>query len=105
MRVELSAIAGMDLAEIFRYNADRRGEAPAVRYEDFLIRSVKSLATEHTQGKAVSGFPELRRMAFKMNPRGDGHIAVYMIDVVAEVITVVRLLHTKMDLDARLGKD
>ena len=92
-----------ELYDIWLYNAERRSENDATDYEAFLIRGIDSLAETHPFGRPVDGFPRLRSMAFRRNPRGDGHLAVYEVDPAAETVTVLHVFHTKQNLQGRLG--
>ena len=91
-----------ELYGIWRYNAERRTANQATDDEAFLIRGIDSLADMHPFGRPVDGFPRLRSMAFRRNPRGDGHLADDEVDPAAETVTVLHVFHTKQNVRGRL---
>ena len=105
MRVAFSLTASLELLEIYRYNAKIRGVVQAGRYEDFLVQAIQSLATDYAKGVRMRDLPDLRRKTFKPRPRGDGHVAVYEVDEADEIVTIVHIFHTKMDVATRIAED
>ena len=102
MRVSLSPEAEDDLWSIWSFNVDRYGSSRANDYVSFIRRGIGALVTDHPFGHPVEGFPRLRSTAFRRNPRGDGHLAVYEVDSTAGTVTVLRVFHTKQDVPGRL---
>jgi len=99
--VVIAPKAAIDIAEIYNYNAERRGVTPADRYEAFLKARIYSLATEYDRGKIVEARPELRYLLVKKRSGGDGHLAVYRVDN-AGVVRVLHVFHTKQDWQNKL---
>ena len=66
--------ARQELRGIYTYNATKRGPSEAVKYEVFLIAGIDKLATDFDAGRAVEGFPELRRIKLKRSSQGHGAI-------------------------------
>lgn len=105
MTVIFTDDARLELRGVWNYNAKNRSVAQAEKYEDFLIVGINALASRHSQGKAIKGFPGLRSMTFRKSPRGDGHIVVYQVDHDAETVNVLHVFHTKQDVQGRLGRE
>lgn len=74
-------------------------------YEAFLRANLDALTEDFDDGDGISGHPELRRLTIKRRPSGDGHIAIYRVDSTEETVFVLHVLHTKMDVAARIAGD
>ena len=103
MRLVVTAQAQLELEDVWRYNAKRRGAAWARSYLRLLDDRIGRLTTEYPEGRPLEGFPNLLSMTFRKNPRGDGHIAVYEVDHDSETVNVLHVFHTKQDVRGRLS--
>ncbi len=100
MRIVYARAALRELDAIWTWNAERQGGARADAYVDSLRGGIARLASDPDAGKAIDGFPELRRITVRRHPRGGGHTAVVQIG--AETIDVLHVYHTKQDILGRL---
>ena len=104
LTVILQPRADADLWEVWKWNAERYGVDHAEGYEAFLKEGLNGLAVNYDAGKLVEGFPELKSLTMRRG-RGDGHIAIYEVDVDAGTVNVLHIYHTKMDVRGRLQRD
>jgi len=85
-----------DLWEIARYTLETWGEAQQRRYEAALIKCFESMA----DGSARSRSPLAHRSDVRQVHCQ--HHYVFAMEIVDEPVTIVAVLHEKMDLIARL---
>lgn len=92
----LTPDAEADLWEIARYTLETWGEDQQRRYERVLIKCFEALA----DGSARARFPlPYRRDVRQLHCQ---HHYVFVIDAPDEPVTIVAVLHEKMDLVTRL---
>ncbi len=94
-RLELGARARADLAEIWYYSAETWGHAQAERYNNALHEALTELASgvQFGQRAPVRGF-------FRLKVRS--HVIYYRER--PSVIRVVRILHSKQDVETQLSR-
>lgn len=85
-----------DLANIWDYTYDEWSEKQANKYYDLLLNSCKELAENPTRGKKYD-IVTTALLGYKSNE----HIVFYRIIDIKE-IEVIRILHSRMDLKAKL---
>jgi plasmid stabilization system protein ParE len=101
--VIVSPAAEDDLIEIWGSNVEIYKDVNhADNYLVFLRTEINKLATSYPDARALKGFPEFRFITMKKGRRGHGHYAILDLDEVEQVITVLRVYHTRMDLAGRL---
>jgi len=71
-------------------------------YLEFLQSCIENLGTDYEKGRGVTNSPELRHIVIKKRSKGDGHIAVYEIDLANARIKVHFIFHTKQDWESRI---
>jgi toxin ParE1/3/4 len=96
MRLILLPAARRDLARIWSDTATRWDTAQADSYVLAINRRLEAIAD------FPSSYPEYRSRhgTFRKAPSGE-HVIFYLAE--PERVQVVRILHTRMDLDAQLG--
>lgn len=92
-----SPAAEADLEQIWRYTAETRNADQADQYVRRIHGSCIELATGRRKGRSLADI----RAGYQKLSIGS-HFIVYRI--VGETIDVVRILHQRMDIGARLGK-
>src|SRR5205823_6101063 len=102
LTVKIAPAAVGELKAIWRYNAEHRGIKQADNYEVFLRRKISGLATKYGFGNVVNAEPAFRYIVMKVRNRGDGHVAVYYIDLPSRTVQVLHLFHTKQDWQSKL---
>ena len=102
-QVSLSTAALETLREIWLWNADRYGQRRADGYLKFLEAVIDTLARPETNGRPISGRPDLRYLLIRRRSGGHGHLAVFQ--VVGNDVIVLRLFHTAQDWHATLADD
>jgi toxin ParE1/3/4 len=95
-RFRLSQRARRDLAEIWRYSAERWSEAQADRYYGALIDAIEILADRPGLARDVADL----RPGYRSMPCRSHVIFFRMTD--NRGIEVMRILHQRMDVRARL---
>ena len=50
----------------------------------------------------MEGLPEFRFVTLRKSKKGHGHYVIYDIDEAEQLITVLRVYHTRMDIRCRL---
>lgn len=93
----LSPEAEIDLQEIEEYSALQWGDTKAAEYIEELFDAFELLAEHPGIGK-----PKLRKklLTFPLNR----HIILFSVDRKAEKIHILRVLHSAMNIKARLRK-
>jgi plasmid stabilization system protein ParE len=83
------------LAEIWRWNAERHGEAHATNYLEYLRNRTLALGSEYRGGRVVPGRSSYRYTTFKKRGRGHGYVAVYQ--VLETEVYIFYYFHTAQD--------
>ena len=92
----LSPAAQADMAKIWDYTVERRGPAQAERYVLDIRDACAALADGSAQGRAVDDIrPGYRKLAV-------GSHFLFFRATDAGMIQVIRILHRRMDVEARL---
>jgi plasmid stabilization system protein ParE len=92
--------AQFELADIWRWNADRYGEPHADAYLAFLDRSIEELSVRFASGRPVANRPDLRFILMQQRSKAHGHVAVYRIE--PDTIQLLHVFHTAQDWEAKL---
>lgn len=69
-----------DLAEIWQWNAEQKGEPHANRYVTFLRAQTEKLANIENAGRPVATRDGYRYVTIRRRTRGYGHVAIFEID-------------------------
>jgi len=83
------------LAEIWRWNAERYGDAHATQYVELLRNQTLALRSEYAKGRVVPKSHSYRYLTLKKRSRGHGYVVVYQI-LEAEVY-IIYYFHTAQD--------
>ena len=103
LTIQISRTANGDLWEIWRNNLEQyRSVEHADRYLEFLKLGIQSLLTEPDASRPLRGVPEYRFITLKRSRSGHGHYVVFKVDFALRMVKVLRVLHTRMDIQARL---
>lgn len=89
-----------DIAEIWEWNASRRGERHANRDINFLRSETTKLAGNDSPGRMFSLDSTLRYHTIKRRSGGYGHVIIFWID--RDVFHVFRFFHTSQDWENKL---
>ena len=106
MIVSISPAANDDLWEIWVANVNQyRDTAHADSYVDFLRSGIDELASDFNYGRRTALFPEFRFITLRKRNRGHGHYVIYKVDESRQSIMVLRVYHTRMDVESRLRQE
>ena len=97
MRLAWSRLARAELAEIRRYSIDSWGRAVAIRYMKDMRDAAKTVAAEPTRAQPLRGPWRLMRAR--------SHYLICHCDENADRLTIVRVLHSAMDIERHLPPD
>lgn len=103
LKLRLSLHVNPRLADIWRWNADKYGDAHATEYVDFLKRRTRELETYYALGREVPTRPAYRYMTFKTRASGHAYVVVYQ--VLESEIYVFDYFHTAQDWQACLAEE
>lgn len=92
----LSPAARADLADIWRYTAQRWDQDQAERYTGEIINACRELADARRQGRAID---DVRKGYFKSAV--GSHFLIYRLTSDG-TFDIVRILHQRMDIPERL---
>ncbi len=101
--VRFSQSAARDLEEIYSYTAHFYGIEQAEQYLDFLRAQAEAAAEGPEPVLSPEAFPDLSLILVKWSGARHGHYLVAKLT--KSELLVVRVLHTAMDLESRLGND
>lgn len=99
--VSFSTASSRDLAEIWEWNANSRGERHANGYVNFLRAETRKLARFDSPGRVIPANPTLRYHTIKRRSSGYGHVVIFWIE--EDILHVVRYFHTSQDWESKLG--
>ena len=105
LAVFLAPSAKEEIANIWRYNAERYNYDHAEAYEAFLVSGIEALSVDYGRGRPVVGCAELRAATIKRRARGGGHMVIYEADLEAGTLNVLHIFHTKQDVEGRLRRE
>ena len=101
--VSLSPAADDDLWEIWGDNLEEyKSVDHADSYLDFHRTGINRLATNYNDGKPIEGFEEFQFITLRKNRRGHGHYVIFKVDEAQQLVKVLRVYHTRMDIQGRL---
>jgi plasmid stabilization system protein ParE len=103
LTVVLSPAAVNELADIWRWNAERYSPSHADDYVAFLKNAIYRLDSFHDQGTVVSIRPNLRYILIRRRANGHGHVAVYSFDTVH--VNVLHVFHTAQNWQSILAQE
>jgi toxin ParE1/3/4 len=98
MTYKLSKEAANDLENIWLYTLVNWSEEQADRYYNLLLDEIEYAAKNPLAGKDHS---HIREGYFRI--RSKSHYIFYRVNSNEDVIEVVRILHQRMDIEARLN--
>lgn len=103
LTVILSPEARDDLWEIWGDNVELYTSVEhADGYLDFLRTGINRLAVTYADGLALEGFREFRYVILRKSKKGHGHFVIYTVDESQQIVMVLRVYHTRMDIQTRL---
>ncbi|RYZ72199.1 MAG: type II toxin-antitoxin system RelE/ParE family toxin [Proteobacteria bacterium] len=105
LTVVVAPAAQADLFGIWNDNAERYSVDHADDYIEFLQAGIDALATEHGDGKPLEDFDEFKFVTRKKKPKGHGHYLIFRVDEAAQIVRVLRVYHTSMDIIGRLKSE
>jgi len=106
LTVCLSPRAEDDLWAIWGDNLERYQDVHhADGYLDFLRTGINRLATEYGEGRPMAKYPEFKFVTLKKSRRGHGHFVIFRVSESEQIVKVLRVLHTRMDVEERLKKE
>jgi len=97
MKYLISKKAGADLENIWLYTLKKWSIAQADRYFKLIINEIKHLAQHPESGEDYS---HIRKGYYRS--RVKSHFIFYKINPEKELIEIIRILHQRMDIPARL---
>jgi toxin ParE1/3/4 len=98
MRYKLSKEAAVDLEKIWLYTFETWSMEQADRYYNLLIDEIEYVAKNPQSG---SDFSHVRSGYFRT--RVKSHYVFYRVNDVERVVEIIRILHQRMDIAARLN--
>jgi toxin ParE1/3/4 len=94
VKVAWAQLAKAELAEIKRFSMERWGRDVAIRYVTGLRAAVMASAAEPHGLRKARGPYRIRR--------AQSHLLIFHLDVEADLLTVARILHARMDIERHL---
>ena len=94
----ISRKAGLDLEQIWLYTFEKWSVEQADRYFNLIMDEITYLAKNPESGK---DYGKVRKGYFRS--RIKSHIIFYKINRKREEIEIIRILHQRMDIEARLN--
>lgn len=99
MTYKISNEALNDLEEIWLYTLKNWSVEQADKYIDLLIYDIKHLTKDPTSGK---DYESIRKGYF--SSRVKSHLIFYKINLKAEELEIIRILHQRMGIESQLEK-
>jgi plasmid stabilization system protein ParE len=103
LTVVVSPTATAELADIWRWNAERYNEAHADEYIDFVKNKLRQLPVLYKLGRPVPDRPGFHYLLLRRRAKGHAHIAVYRFD--DNVIDVLHIFHSAQDWQTKLAAE
>src|SRR5215813_2610030 len=97
MKYKISKEAARDLREIWLYTLRTWSEEQADRYYGLLLDEIEYVAGNPSAGKAQG---HIRKGYFRTQVKA--HYIFYRVNSVENVVEIIRILHQRMDIEARL---
>lgn len=98
MKYKLSREALRDLEGIWRYTVGTWSREQADRYYDLLVDEIEYVAENPRSGK---DYGHVRKGYLRTTVKS--HYIFYKINLKENIIEVIRILHQRMDISARLN--
>ena len=98
MKYKLSKEALRDLEGIWHYTVGTWSREQADRYYDLLVDEIEYVAENPRSGKDYS---HVRKGYLRTNVKS--HCIFYKINAEESAIEIIRILHQRMDIEARLN--
>ena len=98
MNFTISRKAGRDLEQIWLYTYEKWSVEQADRYFNLIMDEIAYLANNPESGK---DFGKVRKGYFRSKIKS--HLIFYKINRKREEIEIIRILHQRMDIEARLN--
>ena len=95
MRLAWSRLATGELRALWRASVERWGREVALRYLEDLRAAAKRVSAEPLRARPLKGPFRILRVR--------SHYLIVHMDVVAERVTVARVLHVAMDIERHLA--
>jgi toxin ParE1/3/4 len=95
MNFKISREANRDLEQIWLYTYENWSLKQADRYINLIIDEIEHLAINPASGKDCG---HIRKGYF--NARVQSHLIFYKLDLKANQIEIIRILHQRMDFEA-----
>jgi plasmid stabilization system protein ParE len=95
LTVVFSEKAREDVLDIWSWNARQYDADHADRHAAFLLHRIEALAARPAAGTVVPEVQGMWRETLRRRQRGHGHIVFYVVE--ADVMQIVRILHTARD--------
>lgn len=97
-RLDLSPLAISDLDAIWNYSVEHWGIARAKSYVSQINARMRTFCASPSIGQSVAkAYPGMRKS------RIGSHLILYLVD--RDRLTIVRVLHQRMDIDANITDD
>lgn len=98
MRLKVGQAAADDLGDIWRYTVQHWSVEQADRYVNVILDGFELVLRDPGAGKDFGHVREGYR-----GLKTGSHLVFYRVDVAANVIKIVRVLHGRLDLENRLN--
>jgi toxin ParE1/3/4 len=98
MNYRISVEASNDLEKIWLYTFEHWSEQQADRYINLIIDEVEYISKNPHSGKDYS---IIRKGYYRA--RAQSHFIFYKINIKKNVVEIIRILHSQMDIESRLG--
>jgi len=98
MRVKISRLAASDIEEIWVYSVENWSLEQADRYYNLVMDEIEYIASHPASGKDYGEF----RKGYRRERVGS-HFIFYKLNVKRNEVEIIRILHQRMDIDARLS--
>jgi len=98
MKYKISKEALKDLENVWLYTLETWSAGQADRYYDLLLNEIEYIAENPQSGKDYS---HIKEGYFRTHVKS--HFIFYKINSNERTVEVIRILHQRMDIDARLS--
>jgi len=105
LTVVITAAADRELTSIWDYNAEYRSLRQADAWDSFLRTKIAGLATGYADGRPIEDFSNLRRILVKRRSQANGHYVIYEVDQASQVVNILHIYHSSMDVEGRLKRE
>jgi toxin ParE1/3/4 len=99
MKYKISRKAGSDIENIWLYTSEKWSPEQADRYFNLIMDEIDYLTEEPKSG---INYSSMRKGYFRT--RVKSHFIFYKVNLEKEEIEIIRILHQRMDIEARLNE-